>query len=124
MRLSDEVDWEAVGRAGKSKWQIREEEKTAEREVEAQRQRSLSASASRSPEAQRPSAPTPSRAQHSSMASDQQATKSENIQIPRCAMGGAMQETRIGELNLKIGEPYWFMHQGNSEHVWVIDSIR
>lgn len=47
-----------------------------------------------------------------------------NEHKPNWTMGSAMQETRVGELGLKIGEPYWFMHQGNCEHVWSIDSIR
>ena len=35
-----------------------------------------------------------------------------------------MQETRIGELDVRIGEPYWYMHQGSCEHVWTVDRIR
>lgn len=34
------------------------------------------------------------------------------------------QNTRVGDLGLRVGEPYWFVHQGNCEHVWTVDSIR
>lgn len=43
---------------------------------------------------------------------------------PSWTVGGSMQQTMIGELDIKLGEPYWFMHQGNCEHVWTVDTIR
>ncbi|KAL8279181.1 hypothetical protein RQP46_008437 [Phenoliferia psychrophenolica] len=43
---------------------------------------------------------------------------------PDWTVGGSMQQTLIGELELKVGEPYWFMHQGNCEHIWTVDKIR
>lgn len=36
----------------------------------------------------------------------------------------SMQETPIGSLSLKVGEPYWYLHQGNCEHIWTVDEIR
>lgn len=35
-----------------------------------------------------------------------------------------IQEARIGDLNLRIGQPYWYIHQGNCEHVWTVEEIR
>lgn len=43
---------------------------------------------------------------------------------PKWVAGTPMQSTRIGDLRLKVAEPYWYMHQGNCEHVWTVDSIR
>lgn len=43
---------------------------------------------------------------------------------PKWEAGSSMQSTRIGSLRLKVAEPYWYMHQGNCEHVWTVDSIR
>lgn len=43
---------------------------------------------------------------------------------PQYTIGPKMQDTRIGDIEIKIGEPYWFMQQGNCEHIWTVDSIR
>ncbi|KAI5478339.1 small nuclear RNA activating complex, polypeptide 3, 50kDa [Pseudohyphozyma bogoriensis] len=44
--------------------------------------------------------------------------------FPSWTAGPSMQDTAIGSLDIKIGQPYWYMHQGNCEHVWTVDSIR
>lgn len=36
----------------------------------------------------------------------------------------SIQEARIGELDLRVGQPYWYIHQGNCEHVWTVEEIR
>lgn len=43
---------------------------------------------------------------------------------PQWRAGKSMQETRIGDLDVRVGEPYWYMHQGSCEHVWTVDRIR
>lgn len=43
---------------------------------------------------------------------------------PNWIAGTSMQETQIGTLSLKTGEPYWYMHQGNCEHIWIVECIR
>ncbi|KAK4698630.1 hypothetical protein P7C70_g7641, partial [Phenoliferia sp. Uapishka_3] len=43
---------------------------------------------------------------------------------PRWTAGSSMQNTMIGELDIRVGQAYWFMHQGNCEHVWTVDCIR
>lgn len=47
-----------------------------------------------------------------------------SVNRPQWRTGPSMQETAIGSIKLKVGEPYWYMHQGNAEHVWTVDSIR
>ncbi|KAM0752699.1 hypothetical protein T439DRAFT_346540 [Meredithblackwellia eburnea MCA 4105] len=51
-------------------------------------------------------------------------SSSKSSSRPVWIAGRAMQDVRIGELDVRVGEPYWFMHQGNCEHVWSVDSIR
>ena len=36
----------------------------------------------------------------------------------------SIQEARIGDLDLRVGQPYWYIHQGNCEHVWTVEEIR
>ncbi|KAF9482137.1 hypothetical protein BDN70DRAFT_875428 [Pholiota conissans] len=36
----------------------------------------------------------------------------------------SLKDTRLSSLSLRVGEPYWLMHQGNCEHFLVIDRIR
>ncbi|KAK4054631.1 hypothetical protein OIO90_003443 [Microbotryomycetes sp. JL221] len=43
---------------------------------------------------------------------------------PMYEKGSNMQQTRLGELSIKVGQPYWFLHQGDCEHVWTVDEIR
>ncbi|KAK4054246.1 hypothetical protein OIV83_001272 [Microbotryomycetes sp. JL201] len=43
---------------------------------------------------------------------------------PPYTAGPSMQETRIGDIVVRIGQPYWFMHDGDCEHVLTIDEIR
>lgn len=44
---------------------------------------------------------------------------------PSYLAGPSMQQTRIGELeNLRVGKPYWYLHQGNCEHIWTVDEVR
>ncbi|CAH7669942.1 snRNA-activating protein of 50kDa MW C terminal-domain-containing protein [Phakopsora pachyrhizi] len=35
-----------------------------------------------------------------------------------------MESVRFDQLNLRVGEPYWLLHQGNCEHLFTIDEIR
>jgi hypothetical protein len=35
-----------------------------------------------------------------------------------------MHDTPLSSLSLRIGEPYWLLHQGNCEHFIVVDQIR
>ncbi|GAA5960505.1 hypothetical protein JCM21900_000121 [Sporobolomyces salmonicolor] len=43
---------------------------------------------------------------------------------PQFQAGPAMQETKVGRMPLRVGQPYWYVHQGNAEHVWTVDEIR
>jgi len=44
---------------------------------------------------------------------------------PVYTTGKLIQQVRIGELEgLQTNEPYWFMHQGNCEHIWTVDAVR
>lgn len=43
---------------------------------------------------------------------------------PKYVEGPAMHATKLGDIPLRVGQPYWFVHQGNYEQVWTIDSIR
>ncbi|GAA5902118.1 hypothetical protein JCM5296_006608 [Sporobolomyces johnsonii] len=43
---------------------------------------------------------------------------------PQFQAGTAMQETKLGRMPLRVGQPYWYVHQGNAEHVWTVDEIR
>jgi hypothetical protein len=121
MGLIDQTDWEAVRKSKLTKRQLAEEDQRAQLE-----EQKRSVSASRSPELERrsqtPHPPTPSQSQPP-MDYRHQSLEVKDL-APKWSVGESMQETRIGDLDLKIGEPYWFMHQGNSEHIWVIDSIR
>lgn len=44
--------------------------------------------------------------------------------VPKYTKGTSMQETRIGEVDFRVGEPYWYLHQGNCEHVWSVTKVR
>lgn len=35
-----------------------------------------------------------------------------------------MEDMRFDGLKVKVGEPYWLLHQGSCEHVFTIDEIR
>ncbi|GAA5967602.1 hypothetical protein JCM3765_002301 [Sporobolomyces pararoseus] len=50
--------------------------------------------------------------------------KQEDPNKPRFVAGTAMHQTKLGDISLRVGQPYWFVHQGNYEQVWIIDSIR
>jgi len=43
---------------------------------------------------------------------------------PEFVRGNQMDQIKLGDVPLSVGKPYWFMHQGNYEHVWTVDSIR
>ncbi|BGO99602.1 RNA binding protein [Rhodotorula toruloides] len=38
--------------------------------------------------------------------------------------GPPLREAKLGEMPLRIGQPYLFVHQGNSEHIWTVDDVR
>ncbi|BGP33050.1 hypothetical protein JCM10296v2_004839 [Rhodotorula toruloides] len=38
--------------------------------------------------------------------------------------GAPLKEAKLGEMPLRIGQPYLFVHQGNSEHIWTVDDVR
>jgi hypothetical protein len=52
------------------------------------------------------------------------ALEKEDPNKPQFVAGTPMHETKLGDIALRVGQPYWFVHQGNYEHVWTIDSIR
>lgn len=33
-------------------------------------------------------------------------------------------QVRLGELDVRVGEAYLYVHQANCEHVWIITSVR
>ncbi|KAG0151212.1 hypothetical protein CROQUDRAFT_668065 [Cronartium quercuum f. sp. fusiforme G11] len=35
-----------------------------------------------------------------------------------------MEDKKLEDLNLRLGEPYWLLHQGNCEHIFTVDEIR
>lgn len=35
-----------------------------------------------------------------------------------------MKDTKLSSLSVRVGEPYWLVHQGNCEHFCVVDQIR
>lgn len=43
---------------------------------------------------------------------------------PDWRVGSSMQRTMLGDIDLKIGEGYYYVHQGNCEHIWTVDWIR
>lgn len=43
---------------------------------------------------------------------------------PNWTKGKSMQETRVGEVDLRVGEAYWYLHQGNAEAVWTVEGVR
>lgn len=43
---------------------------------------------------------------------------------PDIRKGSGFSETRLGDLKLRKGKAYWFLHQGNCEHVWSVDDVR
>ncbi|GAA6023091.1 hypothetical protein JCM11491_002330 [Sporobolomyces phaffii] len=43
---------------------------------------------------------------------------------PKFVGGSPMHQTKLADLALRVGQPYWFVHQGNYEHVWTVDAIR
>lgn len=36
----------------------------------------------------------------------------------------SMHATSLSSLSVRIGEPYWLLHQGNCEHFVVVDQVR
>ncbi|GEM08092.1 small nuclear RNA activating complex, polypeptide 3, 50kDa [Rhodotorula toruloides] len=38
--------------------------------------------------------------------------------------GAPLRQAKLGEMPLRLGQPYLFVHQGNSEHIWTVDDIR
>ncbi|GAA6059476.1 hypothetical protein JCM10212_002219 [Sporobolomyces blumeae] len=46
------------------------------------------------------------------------------VDKPKYRAGSTTMETRLGDLPLRVGQPYWYVHQGNAEHVWTVDEIR
>ncbi|BGP09061.1 hypothetical protein JCM10049v2_004916 [Rhodotorula toruloides] len=38
--------------------------------------------------------------------------------------GSPLREAKLGEMPLRMGQPYLFVHQGNSEHIWTVDDVR
>lgn len=36
----------------------------------------------------------------------------------------SMKDTKLSSLSVRVGEPYWLVHQGNCEHFCVVDQIR
>lgn len=46
-------------------------------------------------------------------------------QQPQLVLASAgMESVRLEDLTLRVGEPYWMLHQGNCEHVFTVDEIR
>lgn len=44
---------------------------------------------------------------------------------PIYTTGPHIRETKIGALRgIRTGEPYWFIHQGNCEHIWEVNAVR
>ncbi|BGP41016.1 hypothetical protein JCM10449v2_004985 [Rhodotorula kratochvilovae] len=43
---------------------------------------------------------------------------------PELQAGASIQEAKLGEIPLRVGQPYLFVHQGNNEHLWTVDEVR
>ncbi|GAA5912686.1 hypothetical protein JCM8208_007730 [Rhodotorula glutinis] len=43
---------------------------------------------------------------------------------PELKAGPALKDAKIGDLPLRVGQPYLFVHQGNNEHIWTVDEVR
>ncbi|KDE02272.1 hypothetical protein MVLG_07163 [Microbotryum lychnidis-dioicae p1A1 Lamole] len=44
--------------------------------------------------------------------------------IPTWSIGGRIDDIVLGSLKLRVGEPYYYLHDGSAEHTWTIDEIR
>ncbi|SCV73139.1 BQ2448_7064 [Microbotryum intermedium] len=44
--------------------------------------------------------------------------------IPTWSVGVGMEDVVLGSLPLRVGEPYYYLHDGNAEHIWTIEEIR
>ncbi|SCZ99784.1 BZ3501_MvSof-1269-A2-R1_Chr12-2g03486 [Microbotryum saponariae] len=44
--------------------------------------------------------------------------------IPTWFIGGRIDDIVLGSLKLRVGEPYYYLHDGSAEHIWTIDEIR
>lgn len=43
---------------------------------------------------------------------------------PQLQRGPSLGGAKLGEIPLRVGQPYLFVHQGNNEHIWTVDEIR
>lgn len=43
---------------------------------------------------------------------------------PRLRRGKAAQFVTLGEMPLRVGQPYLFVHQGDDEHIWSLEEVR
>ncbi|GAA6056101.1 hypothetical protein JCM3770_001968 [Rhodotorula araucariae] len=43
---------------------------------------------------------------------------------PKLQAGASIQDAKLGEIPLRVGQPYLFVHQGNNEHLWTVDEVR
>ncbi|KWU42332.1 hypothetical protein RHOSPDRAFT_21411 [Rhodotorula sp. JG-1b] len=43
---------------------------------------------------------------------------------PNLRRGTLAHQTTLGEMPLRVGQPYGFIHQGDVEHIWSVDEIR
>lgn len=43
---------------------------------------------------------------------------------PKLRRGTLAHQTTLGEMPLRVGQPYGFIHQGDVEHIWSVDEIR
>lgn len=43
---------------------------------------------------------------------------------PNLRRGTLAHQTTLGEMALRVGQPYGFIHQGDVEHIWSVDEIR
>jgi len=43
---------------------------------------------------------------------------------PELQLGPSLANAKLGDLPLRVGQPYLFVHQGNNEHIWTLDEVR
>ncbi|GAA5936315.1 hypothetical protein JCM3775_006462 [Rhodotorula graminis] len=43
---------------------------------------------------------------------------------PDLKAGPPLKDVKIGDMPLRVGQPYLYVHQGNNEHIWTVDEVR